>query len=486
MVGGLEISDTALRFAEWSGGRWVTAGLRLPPGLVENGKIKDRDQFIAALLALHSQIAPKKPRKKIGVVASLGSVDIYSQTFSLPVIEGENLEKAVQLNIQMASPTEAAETYSGWQMVGEDKSAVRLEILSAFIKRELVDQIISALRAANFTPHSLEPRGLSLTRVIRELGEGFDPARPYLVLVADESGLELLIIRRAQLYFQYFTPWSEIYGGERQITQEAFEAAVIRSLHQVLNFYRSHWSEALSDVYLATPGLKEEIARIISANFSLNILELRLRNLPATPDWFVALGAALRGMIPPSKDTEMSLLGVSAQEEFRREQILNFLEFWRVLMPASLGILVAAFILAEAFLLRLNGGLAARQAEIVRSDRSAEIQDLQAKADEFNRSVNLIRSVLEQSRPRFEAAGKVADLMRARRAVLVRFWDQGSSLPITVSGRAETEADIRNFAADLGKSGEFQNINLPLSDIRPGADGVYFSVSFNFAPSKTE
>lgn len=486
-VGGLEVSDFALRFAEWSGGKWTTASLRLPPGIVENGKVKEREQFIAALGELHSQITgPRKARKKIGAAVSLGSVDIYSQTFSLPVIEGENLERAIQLNIQMASPIAATETYSGWQMVGEDKAAVRLEVLSAFINRELVDGMISCLRQANFVPHSLEPRGLSLTRVIRQLGEGFDPARPYVVFGMDESGLELLVIRQAQLYFQYFTPWADIYGGEREVSQEAFENAVVRSLHQVMNFYRSHWSEPLGDIYLIAPALKEEVAKVIAANFSLNVLELQLKGIPATPDWFVALGAALRGMIPPSKDADMSLLGISAREEFRREQILNFLEFWRVLMPASLGILFTAFILAETFLVRLNNSLDARQAEIVQSDRSAEIKELQNRAEEFNRSVALVQNALAESRPRFEVAAKVNDLLKAREITLLRFWDQGSSLPITVNGRAGTEADIRLFAADLEKDTRFQNINLPLSEIRPSADGVQFSVTFNFVPSNAE
>jgi hypothetical protein len=486
-VGGLEISDTALRFAEWTGDKWITASLRLPPGLIEKGRVKDPGRFGAALKELHSQIVGSpKSKKVIGAVVSLGSVDIYSQTFSLPVIEGENLEKAIQLNIQMVSPVATAETYSGWQMVGEDKSTVRLEILSAFIKREVVDEIISHLRGANFLPRSLEPRGLSLTRVIRELGEGFDPGRSYLVLSLDENGLEILILRRAQLYFQYFTPWADIYGSEREISQEAFENVIVRSLHQVINFYRSHWSEPLGDIYLIVPGIKDEVARIISENFSLNILELQLKNIPATPDWFVALGAALRGMIPPAKDTDISLLGISAQEEFRREQILNFLGFWRVLTPASLGLLLAAFIFGEMFLLRVNKTLEMRTAEIIQNDRSAEIKNLQNQADEFNRSLALIRSALEQSRPRFEVAAKVSDLMRARGIVLVRFWDQGSSLPIILNGRAKTEADIRDFAAELGKVAGFQNLNLPLAEIRPSSDGVQFSVTFNFASSKAE
>lgn len=481
------MSDTALRFALLSGNKWITASLRLPPGIVEKGEIKNKEQFLAALKELHNQIVgPRKARKKIGVVVSLSSVDIYSQTFSLPVIEGENLERAVQLNIQMTSPIAVSETYSGWQILGEDKTSVRLEILSAFIKRELVDEMISALRAANFVPHSLESRGLSLTRVIRQLSEGFDSARSYLVLDIDDTGLEFLVIRRAQLYFQYFIPWSDIYGEERQISQEAFEAAIVRSLHQVINFYHSHWPDPLNDIYLVVPSLREEVIRIINANFSLNILEVRLNGMLATPEWFMALGAAIRGGMSAGRDQEISLLGISAQDEFRREQVLNFLEFWRVLIPASLGLLFVVFVLAETFLVQLNDNLDNKIKEISQSDRSTEIKDLEKKVEDFNLSVALIQNVLKESRGRFEVAGKVNDLMRSREIVLLRFWDQGSSLPITVNGIAKTEGAIKDFAAELGKSNEFQNVNLPLSEIRQTTEGVQFSLTFNFVPSTAE
>lgn len=483
-VGGLEISDFALRFVDWSGGKWTTAGLRLPPGIVENGKVKDREQFIAALSELHSQIAgPNKPRKSIGVVVSLGSVDIYSRTFGLPMIVGENLERAINLNLQMASPISATEAYSGWQIVGEDKRVARLEVLSAFISREIVDEIVSALQAANFAPRSLEPKSLSLIRVIRELGKGLDPAGPYVVLSIDESGLELLIVRGAQLYFQYFTSWTDIYGGERQVSQEAFETALVRSLHQVMNFYRSRWSEPLLNIYLIAPGLKEEVARAIHANFSLNVLELQLEGIPATPDWFVALGAAMRGTVSPTKDREISLLGISARERFLQEQIISFLELWMILMPASLGVLLVALILGETFLLRLNKNLDMQQAGIMHSDQSAEIEYLQNKAEEFNRSIALLENALGASRPRFEAVAKMNDLLKAHGITLLRFWDQGSSLPITLNGKAKAEADIRGFVADLGEIKEFQNIDLPFSEIRPAADGVQFSVRFSFVSS---
>ncbi|MEK7212680.1 MAG: hypothetical protein AAB686_03305, partial [Patescibacteria group bacterium] len=142
LVGGLEISDSVLRFTRFDGERWQVAALRLPPGLIEEGNIRNHGQVVEALRALRAQIlGSSRSPKKINVVLSLSSVSIYSQVFSLPVIEGENLEKAIQLNVQMVSPAESAQTYSGWQRVGEDQQTVRLEILSAFIKKAVVDEL---------------------------------------------------------------------------------------------------------------------------------------------------------------------------------------------------------------------------------------------------------------------------------------------------------------------------------------------------------
>lgn len=55
-VGGLEVSDSVMRFAYFDGRTWRLAGVRLEPGIIDGGKIKNRDGFISALQALKSQI----------------------------------------------------------------------------------------------------------------------------------------------------------------------------------------------------------------------------------------------------------------------------------------------------------------------------------------------------------------------------------------------------------------------------------------------
>ncbi len=113
-VGGMEVSDSTIRLVYFDGKDWVLGGVRLEPGVVQMGKVKNHDRFVEALKSVKLQVFGKKYEKRpINVVASLSSISIYSQVFSLPIIKGENLDKAIQLNIQMVSPVDAAHAVDG-------------------------------------------------------------------------------------------------------------------------------------------------------------------------------------------------------------------------------------------------------------------------------------------------------------------------------------------------------------------------------------
>src|SRR3989344_8576073 len=120
-VGGLEIGDAVLRFAAPRRQSWQTISLPLPPGTVNEGTIQDPAQFQTALVAIHDEITgPHRRGKKVAVAVTVGSADIYTQTFSLPLLKNDQLEQAVELNLQMISPAKADEAYAGWQAVGRD------------------------------------------------------------------------------------------------------------------------------------------------------------------------------------------------------------------------------------------------------------------------------------------------------------------------------------------------------------------------------
>ncbi|HUX35434.1 MAG TPA: pilus assembly protein PilM, partial [Candidatus Paceibacterota bacterium] len=270
-IGGLEISDSDLRFAYLNGNSLDTAVLRLPPGIVEGGEIKNYDTLIEALKELRKLLPLDFSKKKFtNVIVTLNSIHIYTQVFSLPLIEETELKEAIRLNINMVSPFELSQAYAGWQQISQNKNELKVEILSAFAQKTFMDQLRNALIEAGFFPVAVESGALSLARLIREKGSDFKMDKPLLVLSVDDKGMRFLIIRIGQLHFEYFQSWKDIQGDNKEVSWDNFSDALKRSLHQVFNFYASHWQEPLTEIVIASNSYVEEISKLVSENFSLN------------------------------------------------------------------------------------------------------------------------------------------------------------------------------------------------------------------------
>lgn len=484
VVAGLEISDAVLRMAYSDGNIWRMHAIRLEPGVMEKGRIKNRETLIASLIELktRSEINGRNKNKKINVVVSLSSAGIYSQVFTLPPLSGEDLDKAIRLNLQMASPGEAAKTYSSWQVVGKD-DASRLDVLSAFIEREIVDDIVRALSEANFLTMAVESRSLALTRTLREKSPGIDINKSYLLVSVDSAGLEFLVVRNGELYFEYANQWSEITDEKGEISKEKFQTEFLGSLRQVTNFYSQHWAEPISAVIIAAINFHDELEKIVSEHLSLPSLRLTLEmGQQISSEWLVALGCSLRGNRSVRRRKEISLLGEDLEDRFQDDQIMNFMRFWRFLIPAALGVLVVMFIVTFMFLGHTKTNIESSSSFSLSIGQMGEIDQLQASSTKFNNFVAIIRSAEDNLHPKYKIIEETKAIAETNGITLSRFSFQGEDTPASLTGIASSEDQILAFKNALGMNPDFTSINLPLTSIQPAAGSFSFSVTFMFSP----
>ena len=87
-VGGLEISDSHLRFLRIIGGKFFHASLRLPPGIISEGKLLNRNFLLEALKSLRRQLGAK-PNEVLPVIVSLPPASVFTQTFNVPDVVDE-------------------------------------------------------------------------------------------------------------------------------------------------------------------------------------------------------------------------------------------------------------------------------------------------------------------------------------------------------------------------------------------------------------
>ena len=481
--GGLEISDQVLRLVYFNGKAWQMAAIKLAPGVLEKGIIKNSENFISSLRELKLKVpAVKNIKKKMSVVFSLSSVNIYSQVFTLPILDGDELESAIQLNVQTLSPGAAAQTYSGWQLLGRDDVNLRLDISAAFVDKQIVDDMVQALFTAGFLTVGVESRALALVRILREKGAGIDIDKSYLLLNIDNSGLDFLIIRKGQLYFEYTNQWSDFADEKGQIPVDKFEEMLAASLRQVTNFYSQHWPEPLSAVILSASAFGEQAEKAITDVAVLPIIRLTLvMGQPISSEWLVALGCSLRGFHSSLHNKEINLSGEGAMDTFHKEQFLHFIIFWRVMVPVVLASVVVMFFLADQFLISTAKGISAQSVFGAQGDQLNQIVALEASATAFNQSVSLVQLIKQQERPVSPFLTTLANLASANNITVDHISFPGFSATVILSGLSAKEDNILAFKSSLTAANGFSSVTLPLSGIQSN-NGTY-SFTMNFTVS---
>ena len=128
MANGLEITDELARISYFDGNQWQFRAVRFEPGILDQGKIKNRESLIASLSSLRSQMPGFAGKtKKMNVIVTVGATSVYNQVFHLPLVRGENLASAVELNLRMATPADFSKVFCSYtQLFFEGCSICRI------------------------------------------------------------------------------------------------------------------------------------------------------------------------------------------------------------------------------------------------------------------------------------------------------------------------------------------------------------------------
>lgn len=478
-IAGLEIKDAALRIARISDGQLKKEGILLEPGIIEDGVIKDRMRLIGQLKDLRNQFASGE-KNKIPVIAIVPSSIVYAKVFSLPPLGEQGKLEAIQLNMQSISPIEFKSAYSDWENLGEEERGGKAEILSAFARREAVDAYAEVLEVAGFTPVAIEFPALAIARAIKQYGVGIDFLKPQVVVNVSSDGIDFMVLKNGNIYFDYFTPWKLVRQEDRasrEIPFEDFKDTIVREIKKVSTFYASHWGGSLNNLILITQALEKEISEFVVKQFNYKVTNLVIRDFPDVPmSWIGVIGSAFRGNIPRSRDIFISLEAVGTEKGYLYTQIKFFIKLWRNVLITTAGFFLIVFIAVDSFLAqKLNASLQQLQ-EVSAMPGGSEVVKLQQQAVTFNNFVEMASYANERSKDWSAFLSRLGVLAKDIKIMRVSLNpDQKTAFVI---GKASGEAAAIDFKNKLLSEG-LQNVNLPLSKIEAAPDGVVFSITFS-------
>ena len=484
VIGGLEVSDASLRYVRLGKANAIAAhtSLKLPAGIVVDGRIKDKRNFSLALVQLRAKIENKN--RPIHIVLSIPSANVFAQTVFLVEVGQANIEEALRLNIQMISPLKFENAYYDWQPVKRKEVArsEEIEFLAAVVNKDIVHEFIEALRLNGFVAVAVEFGALSVMRVARTLKTNIGAARPCVTIMVSADGVEFTISRGGELYFDYFHSWASIRGASRVVTVDAFNEFILNETVRLVNFYQSRFNVEVRHIVLVASGFNDQISRLLLAsklNPTVAVLEVeKFKDLPVY--WYGALGAALRGNIPRYMDAEINLSGISAKEEYQLIRGAAFVKLWRNLWWTSLTVLLAACIATWIFLEQYYSRSLIQAKGRPASDYAVKVGELQKISNEFNALVGFASQVSGQVIRWTPFLRRMQSLGKGSVTIERISINEGGSASIggSVSSR-EAAIEYKNMLANEPGISE---VSLPLSSLFVGGGGIMsFSISFKVA-----
>lgn len=477
-VGGLEISDTALVYVVISpeNDSVKNISLSLATGIVEGGIIKDRELFIKALDELHQMIAGRK-EKILPVIVSISDANVFTQSFAMPPVKEGNKEEVIRLNLETISPIDFLKSYADVQPLGSST-----EYLASFIEKEKVDMLYQACLSASFEVVAIEQRAASVVKTLAALVDNFDATQPHLVVHITGDGLSFSIMRSGGLYFNRFVSWktvrAEADGDKREISFKEFRRIITQETHLVTNYYANRFTQAIEQASILAPGLEAQVQKVLAENFSFRVEAPIFKKYPLDASWAASLGAAIRGLIPRSKDAQISLAPEGTEERYFHSQITVFMGMWRNAIAASLFVLVVALWVSFIFLGSYENKLAQNLGALSLNQNSSQLAALTAQAEEFNKNVN--NALLARQNQTHWSTVLRAIFGNTQGVRITRLYVQSAQIPILVNGQAASPNEAVAFKNRLEQSASITNADLPLVDIKPvNSTTVGFRISFS-------
>jgi len=478
-IGGLEISDSSIKYVYFNELEQKAVAIKLPPGIIKDGKIVDEKGLAVSFDSFFKKISNDgKSKEPLKVNVILPSNLIFTQVLDVPTIGQNNLEEAVSLNLRMISPLPEGEANMDAEIIFNDD--FNYELFAAFISKEVVLAYQRILSDAGFIPLSFEFKSLALARFLRNYFK--IPSDFVLILDVDVSGIEISVLKNKRTAVNYFKSWSSL-GSNIKISQEIFEKTIVEEMRRILNFVSSKFGFNISSILFLAPGLESLVSNIIYSAFNIKPTLISSSEIKLTPSFYSTLGAALRFFEKAEEDKlrAINLGGKEVIEYLYRERIINFVSFWRKVLTVVLIFIFSMYVGGYLFVV---GGYSTIEERIKNFNPpvdNAKLESLRKSAQEFNSTIAEINNLRVNLKDFGKLLSNFFDAIN-KSGVKVKLVNNSSlSSEVNMIGNLPSYDAVFKFKDLLERSGFFSDIVLPVTKIISQPDGsVDFNISFKF------
>jgi len=224
----------------------------LGPGIIRDGEVADVDALAEALRALYSANKGLGKRVRVG----LANQKIVVRVIDLPYLEDpKEIDAVVAFHAQDNLPMPIAHAVIDHQVLDSrsDETGRSLRVLLVAARREMVERVLSAVRAAGLKPEGVDLSAFAMVRALSRPEADGDQVL-YLAIGgltnlavargrtcsfarASGSGIEAIAVdlaERCQLTLEHTRAWLAHVGLETPIDQIEGDAEIVAQARRVL------------------------------------------------------------------------------------------------------------------------------------------------------------------------------------------------------------------------------------------------------------
>jgi len=167
---GLDISDFSIKVVQLEKRRRSFKlrsfnRLAIPEGLIEEGVIKKEKELTKILKKAISEVKGE-PIKTPYAICSLPEQHAFIKIIQLPLMNLEEVRKAIKWEAEANIPFPLDEVYLSWQIIPSEKPSDHLDVLINAAPRNLVDNYLNMLRGADIEPIVFEIESVATARAL--------------------------------------------------------------------------------------------------------------------------------------------------------------------------------------------------------------------------------------------------------------------------------------------------------------------------------
>ncbi len=428
------------------------AQAQLPPGVIMNYKVKEKDYLIAAIKDLWNK--NRISDKYVGVVVPEFST--YTKSFTLPNLSDVELTEALGFKLQEFLPTTIDEVVFDWKIIKREKDTAHVSVVA--ILKDVLFGYIDAVGASGLSPLVVETPSLSVQRLLDQ----------------DESGKLIIYVNTGEAIL-VMSSASEIIASS-VVTSNDFNV-IVSTARQMLTHYSTI---SIQKVVIAGVGITQDLVQFLTYNLgrSVQFVAPPVKGLlpGQVQDFLIGISLQHKDPAEPRSEATINLLPPSWAEYYKKQS--TGMHAWTLTLVTSI-IVWTTFIFVLIVFMFLNiqmQGLQSGEAE-------AKSQELNKVVSEVNRVNSLSERVISFSESVI-SPGKIVNLFKstvAEGVVLSSYNINYRTGETILGGRAGNRTSLLAFKNALEDKEELERIELPISALIPETD-INFEIRLYYKP----